>query len=79
MSLTVATSVARLAEALPLAKAAAWDAVGLQIGDKAAPVDVVGVCHEVTGSVIDAAAAGGVNLLVAYHPLLFRPASSFVS
>lgn len=79
MSLTVAASVARLAEAIPLGKAAAWDAVGLQVGDAGAPVSVVGVCHEVTGEVIEAAIAANVELLVAYHPLLFRPERTFVS
>ncbi len=79
MSLTVAESVARLAEAIPLAKAAAWDAVGLQVGSTTAGAEVVAVCHEVTDTVIDAATAAGVDLLVAYHPLLFRPARSFVS
>jgi dinuclear metal center YbgI/SA1388 family protein len=79
MSLTVAASVARLGEAIPLAKAAAWDAVGLQVGEAMAEAAVVGVCHEVTGAVIKAADAGDVDLLVAYHPLLFRPAGTFVS
>jgi dinuclear metal center YbgI/SA1388 family protein len=79
MSLTIAEYVARLAQAVPLAKAAGWDAVGLQVGDSAATADVVGVCHEVTGAVIEAAAGAGVDLLVAYHPLLFRPAPAFVA
>jgi len=79
MSLTVAASVARLTEAIPLAKAAAWDAVGLQVGEGAGAADVIAVCHEATGAVIDAAEANNVDLLVAYHPLLFRPARTFVS
>jgi len=79
MPLTVAATVSRLEEAFPLAKAAAWDAVGLQVGEKAAPVDIVAVCHEVIPAVIDEAAARKVDLLVSYHPLLFGPARSFVS
>jgi dinuclear metal center YbgI/SA1388 family protein len=79
MSLTVAESVARLAEVIPLAKAAAWDAVGLQVGETTAGAEVVAVCHEVTDAVIDAASANNVDLLIAYHPLLFRPARTFVS
>ena len=76
---TVANSIDRLDEAIPLSKAAAWDAVGLQVGDSQAVANVVGVCHEVTDQVAAAAADRGVDLLVSYHPLLFRPATSFVA
>ena len=63
--------------ALPT-KAAGWDPVGLQVGDPDAPVERLGVCHDVTSAVVAAAADRGVGLLVAYHPLLFRPTTSFV-
>ena len=76
---TVAASVARLAEAIPLHKAAAWDTVGLQVGERDATADRIAVCHEVTPAVIGAAADHDVDLLVAYHPLLFRPVRTFVS
>ena len=54
-------------------KAAAWDPVGLQLGDREAPVSRVAVCHEVTEDVVGALEASPVDLLVAYHPLLFAP------
>lgn len=76
---TVAEFVDRLKTAVPFDKAAAWDEVGLQIGDPLATVDRVGVCHEVTDDVVEAARAGSVQLLVTYHPLLFRPTTRFVS
>lgn len=58
--------------------AAAWDQVGLQLGDPAVPVDRVGVCHEVNDAVIERALAESVDFLVAYHPLLFSPTTSLV-
>lgn len=61
------------------AGAAAWDPVGLQVGDPTAPVRSVAVCHEVTDAVIDAALAEGTDLLVAYHPLLFSPTTRLVA
>jgi len=71
--------LAALAERLPLSRAAAWDAVGLQLGDPAAPARRVGVCHEVTGDVVARAEADDLDLLVAYHPLIFRPLRGLVS
>jgi dinuclear metal center YbgI/SA1388 family protein len=60
-------------------KAAGWDPVGLQVGDLDATVDRIGVCHDVTAGVLDAADAAAVGLLIAYHPLLFDPAQRFVA
>jgi dinuclear metal center YbgI/SA1388 family protein len=57
----------------PPAEAAAWDHVGLQVGDPAWPVARVLVCLDVTGAVIDEAAAVPGTLVLAHHPLLFRP------
>lgn len=76
---TVSEAISRLDEAIPLSKAAAWDAVGLQVGDAAAPVHRVAVCHEATGEVVTAAVATGAGLLVAYHPLLFGSVTSFTA
>lgn len=76
---TVADSISRLEEAIPLSRAAAWDAVGLQVGDPAAPVESAAVCHEVSAAVVAAALAGETALLVSYHPLLFRPSTHFTA
>ncbi len=76
---TVADSIARLQEAVPLSKAASWDAVGLQVGDRAGAAASIAVCHEVSTEIVDIAIADGIDLIVAYHPLLFRPARSFVA
>ena len=52
-------------------RAAKWDKVGLLIGDENASIKKVLVAHEVTDEVLDAAI--GFEVLVVYHPPLFRP------
>ena len=76
---TVASVLAVLNERAPGDKAAGWDVQGLQIGDPATEVRRLGVCHEVTEGVAQRAIQESVDLLVAYHPLLFRPSTRFVS
>lgn len=76
---TVADVTARLSQAFKLGKAAGWDPVGLQLGDPAAVVSRVAVCHELTPEVVDRLVTAGVDLVVAYHPLLFRPTRSLVA
>lgn len=79
MSQTVADAVHQLDRAIPLSKAASWDAVGLQVGDRSAPAATIGVCHEASAEVVTAAVEAGCDLLVAYHPLLFSPLRSIVA
>jgi dinuclear metal center YbgI/SA1388 family protein len=74
----IAEFVDRLAARTHPDRAAAWDAVGLQVGDPAAPVSTVTVVHEVTEPVVQRLEAEPVDLVVAYHPLLFRPAARLV-
>jgi dinuclear metal center YbgI/SA1388 family protein len=78
-SRSVAHLLAALAERAPDAKAAAWDPVGLQLGDPAAQVGRAAVCHEVTEAVVARLEAEPVDLLVAYHPLLFRAVRQLVA
>jgi dinuclear metal center YbgI/SA1388 family protein len=74
----VADFVDRLAAVTHPERAAAWDAVGLQVGDPAAPVRMVRVAHEVTESVTQRLECEPVDLVVTYHPLLFHPAARLV-
>ena len=71
--------LAALARAVPFDKAAEWDPVGLQVGDPDRPVARAAVCHEATEAVVEAVEADPVDLLVAYHPLLFEPTRSFLA
>jgi dinuclear metal center YbgI/SA1388 family protein len=79
MTKTVGSMSALLSTTFNLSKAAAWDAVGLQFGDPDRRVDSVAVCHEVTPLVTDLLVAEPVDLVVTYHPLLFRPTTRLVA
>ncbi|MGA7228045.1 MAG: Nif3-like dinuclear metal center hexameric protein [Acidimicrobiia bacterium] len=76
---TVASIVQALAERTRPQDAAPWDPVGLQLGNPADQVTRVGVCHEVTESVVQAIEKDPVDLLVTYHPLLFHPVTRLVA
>jgi dinuclear metal center YbgI/SA1388 family protein len=70
---TVSDWLALVHERYPPDEAASWDNVGLQVGDPAWPVERVLVSLDVTGPVLDEAVDRPATLLLAHHPLLFRP------
>jgi dinuclear metal center YbgI/SA1388 family protein len=72
-TLTVAAVADYLHTFAPTALAAEWDNVGLLLGDRAAPVKKVMTCLTVTPESAAEAIAGGAQLIVAHHPILFRP------
>ena len=59
----------------------AWerDNVGLQIGDRTRRVRRILVCLDVTPGVIAEAVRRNADMIVAHHPLLFRPPTSITS
>ena len=69
----VADWVAAVDAVYPLRDAAGWDSVGLQVGDPDDAVDAVLVCLDVTHATLDEAAEHGASMVLAHHPLLFRP------
>lgn len=73
---TVSEVLALLGTHVDQDKAAGWDVSGLQLGDGAAAVDRLAVCHEVTEPVVAAVEQDPPDLLITYHPLLFRPVTS---
>ena len=68
-----------LASIAPLRLAESWDNVGLLIGDRAAQVDRVMTCLTITPDVIDEAIDEAVGMIVAHHPLPFKPISKITS
>ncbi|MEX0831916.1 MAG: Nif3-like dinuclear metal center hexameric protein [Nitriliruptoraceae bacterium] len=72
---TVGGWTALVEAAYPASDAATWDNVGLQVGDPTWPVERVLVALDVTSAVLDEAAENSHTLIVAHHPLLFRPLS----
>lgn len=79
MTMTVGEVAALIAARFQLDKAAGWDPVGLQFGDPMAVANRVAVCHEITPEVVTCLVEDGVDMVIAYHPLLFRPTTSLVS
>ena len=73
---SVAAALEELSTFIPWDQAAEWDVSGLTLGDPHQLVRTAGVCHEVTNEVVAALEKRPVDLLVAYHPLLFRPVRS---
>lgn len=59
--------------AWPEVTAADWDRVGLQVGDPAWSVERVLVTLDVTPAVVEEAAEVSATLVLAHHPLIFRP------
>lgn len=71
--------VGRLAGLTHPERAAPWDAVGLQVGDPDHDVLTLAVVHEVTEGVTRRLVESPVDLVVSYHPLLFRPVGRLVA
>ncbi len=78
-SMTVAEIAGIIAEVAPPTTAAAWDNVGLQVGDAEAVVDTVLVTLDVTAAVVDEATEAGAQLIVSHHPLIFDPLTSVLA
>lgn len=70
---TVLDWIALLDHLYPPAQAQDWDSPGLQVGDPTQAVTGVLVTLDVTEDVILEAAEANCDLIVAHHPLLFRP------
>ncbi|MBT3278006.1 MAG: Nif3-like dinuclear metal center hexameric protein [Phycisphaerales bacterium] len=61
-----------LEEFAPAALACEWDNVGLLVGDPAAEVSRVLFCIDLTEAVLDEAIERGCEMVMAYHPVIFR-------
>lgn len=73
MADTVGDWVVLVHDRYPPRHAAEWDSVGLQVGDPRWPVERVLVTLDVTTAVVSEAGANAPALILAHHPLLFRP------
>ena len=73
MTAAVKDVMALVEKTAPSCLAESWDNVGLLVGDEQAPVSSVWVALEVTGPLIEAAAAAKVDLLLTHHPVIFSP------
>ncbi len=65
--------IKHLEEDFPVSLAYDWDNVGLQVGQMNQTVDKILITLDVTLEVINEAIMMGANMIVAHHPMLFRP------
>ena len=72
---TIRQACGVLEEMAPLGLAQSWDNVGLLAGDPSSELHRVLLCIDLTGAVVDEAIAGNFDLVVAYHPPIFKPIS----
>ncbi len=68
----IADVAAKLAEIAPPEYAESWDNVGLLLGDPARPCCRVLLCIDLTESVLAEAIAEKADLVMAYHPVIFK-------
>ena len=72
MKLRVADIIQVLEQWAPSRLQEEWDNSGLCIGNPLTPVRGVLVCLDCTPEVIEEAVAGGLNMIVSHHPLIFK-------
>jgi len=73
MSVSLSLITQTLEKIAPKSWAEEWDNAGLLVGDYAAQVERVLVTLDVTEDVIREAKEKGCQLIVAHHPIMFRP------
>ncbi len=73
------TVLQKLSEFAPLRLAESWDNVGLLVGARHAKVERVMTCLTITPAVVQEAVQRRVGLIVAHHPLPFKPLSRVTS
>jgi dinuclear metal center YbgI/SA1388 family protein len=73
---TVADICRVLESIAPPALAQSWDNVGLLAGDLSAKVSRLMLCIDLTPGVVDEAIEQNIDLIMAYHPPIFKPISS---
>ncbi len=69
----IADVVAHLERIAPPAWAESWDNVGLLVGDEATACERVLLCIDLTEAVLAEARAARASLVMAYHPVIFKP------
>ncbi len=68
-----------LEQIAPLAYQEGYDNAGLVVGELATPVTGILICLDITESVIEEAKVKNCNLIIAHHPIIFRPISKLTS
>lgn len=79
MTVRASDVLAALDALVPLRLAEPWDNVGLLLGDHAAEVQGILLTIDLTPEVVQEAVRVGANLVIAYHPPIFRPQKTIVA
>ena len=77
-SLTVKQILSVVDAIAPFAAAEEWDRCGLRLGDEDAHVSRIAVVLDASEKAVQTAYNNGCELMIAHHPLLFRPAEDLV-
>ena len=70
---TVKNIVKVLENIAPCKLAESWDNVGLLVGDKSQHAGKIMLCIDLTERVLEEAIDKKINLIMAYHPVIFKP------
>ncbi|MDR3541425.1 MAG: Nif3-like dinuclear metal center hexameric protein [Desulfosporosinus sp.] len=73
MAVTVGLVAQIIERIAPKSWAEDWDNVGLLVGSGAAPVERILITLDGTLKVVEEAKAYGAQLIIAHHPIIFRP------
>lgn len=73
MSVSVKQLISAIEDLAPPQLAEEWDNVGLLVGSYSNKVSRVLLALDVTEEAVEAAVARGCNLIIAHHPVVFRP------
>ncbi len=73
--MNIDTLLTAIQEIAPLELAESWDNVGLLVGDRRRKLSGAMTCLTVTQQSLDEAIQGGANLVIAHHPIPFKPVS----
>lgn len=63
----------------PFEKQCEWDNSGLLVGNADCEVNKIGVVLDITADAVKYAAENGIDLIVSHHPVIFRPAKTFLA
>ncbi len=78
-SIRLSTIIEKLESVAPLDLTASWDNTGLLAGDLNSTVSRVMTCLTISHKTVQEAIQGDVQLVVAHHPLPFRPLKQIVT
>jgi dinuclear metal center YbgI/SA1388 family protein len=73
MAVTVGLVAQIIERIAPKSWAEAWDNVGLLVGSGSAPIERILISLDGTLEVVEEAKAYGAQLIIAHHPIIFRP------